>query len=203
MDKDFSRRGLITQQIGVGFVGAWFAATFLSLILAILFNIYLNTNKVVAFSNQQFGLFAALPDNTFASSQEIQKVDARAKIIEDFLLHYKSPLAGFGNTFIKISDQYTLDYRLLPAIAMQESNAGKKVIEGSYNPFGYGIYGDMILRFGSWEEAIERVGRALREDYLNKGLVTPEQIMAKYTPPSLEKDGAWAKGVSSFMEELR
>lgn len=203
MDKDFSRRGLITQQIGVGLVGAWFAATFLSLIFAILFNIYLNTNKVVAFSNQQFGLFAALPDNTFASSQDIQKVDARAKIIEDFFLHYKSPLAGLGNTFIKISDQYTLDYRLLPAIAMQESNAGKKVIKGSYNPFGYGIYGDMVLRFGSWEEAIERVGRALRKDYLDKGLVTPEQIMAKYTPPSLEKDGAWAKGVSSFMEELR
>lgn len=203
MDKDFSRRGLITQQIGVGLVGAWFAAAFLSLIFAILFNIYLNTNKVVTFSNQQFGLFAALPDNTFTSSQDIIKADARAKIIEDFFLNYKSPLTGFGNTFIKISDQYTLDYRLLPAIAMQESNAGKKVIAGSYNPFGYGIYGDIVLKFGSWEEAIARVGRALREDYLDKGLKTPEQIMAKYTPPSLEKDGAWAKGVSSFMEELR
>ena len=192
-----------TYSVGVGLVGAWFAAAFISLIFAILFNIYLNTNKVVAFSNQQFGLFAALPDNTFESSQDIIKADARAKIIEDFFLNYKSPLAGFGNLFIKISDQYTLDYRLLPAIAMQESNAGKKVIEGSYNPFGYGIYGNIVLKFGSWEEAIERVGRAIREDYLDKGLKTPEQIMAKYTPPSLEKDGAWAKGVSSFMEELR
>lgn len=184
-------------------MGTWFAATFISLIFAILFNIYLNTNKVVAFSNQQFGLFAALPNNIFESSQDIKKADARAKIIEDFFLNYQSPLAGLGNLLIQISDQYALDYRLLPAIAMQESNAGKKVIEGSYNPFGYGIYGNIILKFGSWEEAIARVGRALREDYLNKGLVTPEQIMTKYTPPSLEKDGAWAKGVSSFMEELR
>lgn len=196
MDKTYS-------QIGVGFVGAWFATAFLSLMFAILFNIYLNTNQVVAFSNQQFGLFAALPDDTLDSSQDIIKLDARAKIIEDFFLNYKSPLAGFGNSFIKIADQYTLDYRLLPAIAMQESNGGKKVIEGSYNPFGYGIYGDLVTHFRSWEEAIERVGKALREDYLDKGLITPEQIMTKYTPASLEKDGAWAKGVLSFMEELR
>ncbi len=86
---------------------------------------------------------------------------------------------------------------------MQESNGGKKVINNSFNPFGYGIYGTKVIRFNSWEEAIERVGRALREEYLNIGLKTPFQIMSKYTPPSLAKDGAWAKGVITFMEELR
>lgn len=190
-------------QFSVGFLASWFITAFLTLIFAVLLNIYLNTNKVITSSNQQFGLFAALPDNTAESSQDVVKLDARGKIVEDFFLNYKSPLVGFGDSFIKIADQYTLDYRLLPAIAMQESNGGKKVIDNSYNPFGYGIYGDLIIRFGSWEEAIERVGRSLREDYLDKGLLTPEQIMTKYTPPSLEKDGAWAKSVSSFMEELR
>lgn len=86
---------------------------------------------------------------------------------------------------------------------MQESNGGKKVIEGSKNPFGYGIYGGSVLSFDSFADAIGRVGKALREDYLNKGLTKPEQIMAKYTPPSLALGGPWAKGVSTFMEELR
>ena len=86
---------------------------------------------------------------------------------------------------------------------MQESNGGKKVINNSHNPFGYGIYGGLVIKFASWDESIERVGRALREDYLNQGLKNPHQIMAKYTPPSLAKNGAWAKGVTTFMEELR
>ncbi len=99
--------------------------------------------------------------------------------------------------------KYGLDYKLLPSVAMQESNGGKKVIADSFNPFGYGIWGKQVKKFSSYEEAIERVGRGLREDYLDQGLDTPEKIMPKYTPPSVAKGGPWAKGVSSFMEELR
>ena len=124
------------------------------------------------------------------------------QIIEDFLKSYKSPLSPYSKNFIEVADKYNLNWRLLPAIAMQESGGGKKVIADSYNPFGYGIYGKLVTRFQSWEAAIERVGRGLREDYLNQGLKTPYQIMTKYTPPSLAKGNAWAKGVSSFIAEL-
>lgn len=189
--------------IRIGFVVSWFATAFILFIFAILFSIYLNTNKVVTYSNQRFGLFAALPDNTTEYSQDVVKSDARAKIIENFFLNYKAPLAEFSDKFIRAADEYGLDYRLLPSIAMQESNGGKKVIEDSYNPFGYGIYGDLVVRFSSWEEAIEKVGKALREDYIDKGLETPEQIMTKYTPPSMDQGGTWAIGVYSFMEELK
>lgn len=189
--------------IRIGFVGAWFATAILSLIFAVTLNIYLNTIKVTQYTNQNFKLYAALPQKNLEESQDIQKMDARSKIVENFLTDYKSPLAHLGNLFVSVADKYNLDYRLLPSIAMQESNGGQKVIKNSKNPFGYGIYGGMVTRFESWEQAIERVGRALREDYLNKGLTTPAQIMAKYTPPSFAKGGRWAKGISSFMEELR
>jgi len=102
-----------------------------------------------------------------------------------------------------LKDKYNLDYRLMPSIAMQESNGGKRVIKNSNNPFGYGIYGSLVLKFNSWEEGIERVGKGLREDYLNEGLTSPYAIMTKYTPSSVAKGNAWAKGVSSFMEELQ
>ena len=191
------------NHLRIGFVGAWFGTAILTLTFAIFFNIYLNTSRIVTYTNQNFRLYAALPQKNSEISQDVLKKDARAKIIENFFKGYQSPLSHLGDIFIKVADKYSLDYRLLPSIAMQESNGGKKVIKDSKNPFGYGIYGKLVLRFNSWEEAIERVGRALREDYLDKGLKTPTQIMAKYTPPSLAIGGTWAKGVDSFMKELR
>ena len=181
----------------------WFGSAYIALIFAIFFLIYLSTAKIVQPQIQSFRLYAALPENKAHVSENIKGLDARAKIIEDFFKSHKAPLADFSNVFIGVSDKYSLDWRLLPSIAMQESNGGKIVINNSYNPFGYGIYGKLVTKFSSWEEGIERVGRALREDYLDEGLKTPVQIMAKYTPPSLAKGGVWAKGVNSFISELR
>lgn len=184
-------------------VAAWFGASFISFVFSILFLVYISTDRVVLATSHNFRLYAAVPGSKSSVSDKVEFSDARSKIIENFFKKYKSPLANQGETFVKAADTYNLDYRLLPAIAMQESNGGKKIIEGSKNPFGYGIYGKLVLKFSSWEEAIERVSRALKQDYLDRGLKTPVQIMAKYTPPSLEKGGVWAKGVNSFMEELR
>lgn len=185
------------------FVAAWFGASITTLIFSITFAFYLAQPKIVKPSVQNFKLYAALPKSGFYIANEIGAGDGRAKIIEDFFNNYKSPLGNYGKNFIETADKYNLNWRLLPAIAMQESGGGKKVITNSFNPFGYGIYGKLVISFNSWDEAIERVGKALREDYLNKGLKNPGQIMTKYTPPSLAKGDTWAKGVSSFIAELQ
>lgn len=203
MDKIKTARIAGGSFISMWFVAAWFGAATTALIFSLVFSLYLSSPKLVKPNMQSFKLYAALPKSETSISDDISHADGRAKIIEDFFASYKSPLSGYGNSFIQTADKYQLDWRLLPAIAMQESNGGKKIINESYNPFGYGIYGSLVVKFRSWDEAIERVGRALREDYLNLGLKTPVQIMAKYTPPSLAKDGAWAKAVATFMEELR
>ncbi len=185
------------------FVAAWFSTTVTTLIFGLLFTFYISTAKTINLVSQNFKIYASLPENSMQVSENIGKTDARAKIIENFFKGYKAPLAEFASEFVTVADKHQLDYRLLPAIAMQESNGGKKVIGDSKNPFGYGIYGGSVLKFNSYADAIERVGRSLREDYLNKGLSKPEEIMAKYTPPSLALGGPWAKGVSVFIEELR
>lgn len=190
-------------QTNMWFVAAWFAASTTALIFAFTFTLYLSSPKLIKPAVQNFQLYAAIPKSEISITDEVSHADARAKIIENFFQVYKSPLSGYSNTFIQVADKYQLDWRILPAISMQESGGGRKVIRSSYNPFGYGIYGNLVIKFASWEEAIEKVGKALRKDYLDQGLKTPYQIMAKYTPPSLGKSGAWAKGVSSFMEELR
>lgn len=195
----------VKPQAKTWFVAAWFGASTTTLIFALIFSFYLSSVKVINphTAGQNFKLYSALPSSEVSISDGIESADGRAKIIGDFFKSYKAPLSEHSQTFVAVADKYNLDYRLLPSIAMQESNGGKRVITESYNPFGYGIYGKLVTRFKTWDEAIERVGRALREDYLNQGLKTPHQIMAKYTPPSIEKGGPWAKGVSTFMEELR
>lgn len=184
-------------------VATWFGTAYLTLIISFISLLYISTEKLIRVQTQDFRLYAALPQKNVESQDKVGFTDARAKIVEDFFTGYKSILGDYADNFIKVADQYALDFRLLPSIAMQESNGGKRVIKDSHNPFGYGIYGGLVTKFSSWEEAIERVGKALRADYLDQGLHTPMQIMAKYTPPSLAKGGIWAKGVSSFMEELR
>lgn len=189
--------------VSMWFVATWFTASATALIFSVVFSFYITNTKITKPSVQNFKLYAALPKSETSISDEINHADGRAKVIEDFFKGYKSPLSDYGNLFIEVADKYQLDWRLLPSIAMQESNGGKRVIKESYNPFGYGIYGTLVTKFKSWDESIERVGRALREDYLNQGLNNPSQIMTKYTPPSLAKGGAWAIGVSTFMEELQ
>ena len=88
-----------------------------------------------------------------------------------------------------------MDYRLIPAISIQESNACERIPPGSFNCWGWGIYGGKITRFASYPEAIEAVSKGLKKGYVDQGLTTPDQIMAKYNPSS---DGSWANGVNFF-----
>jgi hypothetical protein len=128
--------------------------------------------------------------------------DARVYIVKNYLKKYSSPLEPYSQNLVNISDKYSLDYRLLVAIAQQESNLCKKIPELSHNCWGYGIYGDKVTRFDSYPQAMDTVAGTLKRKYIDYGLDTPEKIMAKYTPPSIEKGGPWAKGVNQFMSDL-
>jgi hypothetical protein len=144
-------------------------------------------------------LYAALPQVLGTSDFEIQSNDARVIIIEKYLKKYNSPLIPYAQFIVETSDKYSLDWRLLVAIAQQESNLGKKIPPGTYNAWGWGIHSRGTLGFSSWEEGIETVSKGLKEKYIDKGYITPEEIMSKYTPLS---NGSWAFGVNQFINEL-
>lgn len=144
-------------------------------------------------------LYAALPQKNGQVLGAVSTGDARPIIIKKYLTKYDSPLAPFADLIIATADKYGLDWRLLVAIAQQESNLGKKVPPESHNAWGWGIHSRGVLKFSSWEEAIETVTKGLKEKYLDKGYTTPEQIMSKYTPLS---NGSWAAAVNQFLEEL-
>lgn len=125
--------------------------------------------------------------------------DGRVANLKRFFRKHNSLLYDFAETIVKVSDVYHFDYRLLPAIAMQESNLCLHIPADSHNCWGWGIYGTTVTKFNSFPEAIETVAYGIKKEYIDKGLVTASGIMQKYTPSSA---GSWAYGVNSFLKLL-
>lgn len=129
--------------------------------------------------------------------------DSRATLVANFLERYKSPLQPYdeyGEKLVAIADKNNIDFRLLPAIAMQESNLCKVIPPGSYNCLGFGVHSRGTLGFENYEAGFERAARELKANYIDRGLTTPEEIMRKYTPSS---NGSWAASVNQWMAEMR
>lgn len=155
----------------------------------------INKNNTISFI---LGEFQSIEDETDVLGESIsedQIRDQRIAYLKKFFRDHNSELYELAPYFVEVADRHDMDYRLLPAIAMQESNLCKKIPVDSYNCWGWGIYGDKVTRFSSYEEAIDTVAKGLKENYIDQGLVTPEQIMAKYTPSS---NGSWARSVNFF-----
>lgn len=123
----------------------------------------------------------------------------RVEVLEKFFKKYDSPLAESADTFVAVADRYDMDYRLLPAISCLESGCGKVLIPGTYNAWGWGIYGDQYIGFESWEHGIEEVGKGIYHGYVLKGIDTPAKMAPIYTPPRPQH---WLNGVTHFMSQM-
>ena len=133
----------------------------------------------------------------------VETEDARATLVATFLERYNSPLqpySYYGQLFVNLADKYEFDFRLLPAIAMQESNLCKNIPIDSYNCLGFGIHERGTLAFENFDANFQRAARELKMYYIDEGLTTPQEIMTKYTPGS---KGSWADSVNQWMTEMR
>ena len=144
-------------------------------------------------------VFASLPATIPSVYGTVESKDARPEIIKNYLTYYKSPLLPYAEILVETADKYELDFRLITAIAQQESNLCKIIPPNTYNCWGWGIHSRGTLGFNSYEEGIETVSRGIKEEYIDKGYANPDEIMKKYTPMS---NGSWARGVNQFMAEM-
>ena len=124
--------------------------------------------------------------------------DNRAQILKGFLLEYDSPLAPYAEDFVESADNHNLDWRLVASIAGLESTFGKHIPYNSYNGWGWGVYGDNVIRFNSWSEGIETISQGLRERYLKD---KPESD-PYFIGPTYAASPTWAQRVSYFMEKM-
>lgn len=153
-------------------------------------------------SKNEYQFYAAMPSAVRSFSSSIKSGDARPEILNQFVQKYNpdSELANLGKLAVAVSDENNLDFRLLWAIAMVESNLCKKIPQDSHNCWGYGIYGDKVTRFSSIEEAIRTVARGLKKNYVDHGLNTSRKIVAKYMSGNKER---WQFATERFMKEMR
>lgn len=163
-----------------------------------------NTNHqaVLGYSttaNSGVRVYASLPSQFPTIDGAAESQDARPEIIRQYLKRYNSVLVSYSNYLVEIADKYGLDYKLLPAIAQQESNLCKIIPPGGHNCWGWGIHSQGTMGFDNFYESIETVAKGLKSEYIDKGYNTPEEIMTKYTPLS---NGSWAAGVTKFMSEM-
>ncbi|HTK03192.1 MAG TPA: hypothetical protein VL401_00250 [Alphaproteobacteria bacterium] len=180
-------------------VAVFFTITPVTLGISLFSLISLKTSDVVKESFSGAKVYASLPTKFPSIDGEVESKDARGEIIKKYLESYNSPLVPYSDLIVETADKYNLDFRLIPAIARQESNLCKIIPPSSYNCWGWGIHSKGTLGFSSFEEGIETVSKGIRENYLDKGYTTVEDIMSKYTPQS---NGSWARGVNQFIAEM-
>lgn len=171
----------------------------ISALLTTVFNSEELYKTLIYDSNAQKPKYQALPEETREVVAQTSIEDGRIVALERFFQDYKSPLEPYAEQIVMLADKYDLDYRLVPAIAMKESTLCHKIPKDSHNCWGYGIYGNKVTRFESYEQAINTVSKGLGERYIGIGLVDPYEIMTKYNPVST---GSWAETVSFVMEKI-
>lgn len=131
-----------------------------------------------------------------AGALPASRQDYRVYKLANFLASQNSPLVYYAPDFVYFADKYGLDYRLLPAIAGVESTFARNYIYGSYNAYGWG---GGVIYFSSWADGIEKISAGLRNNYLNRGAQTVEQIGRIYCPPNSVR---WTYNVQYFMDQI-
>lgn len=110
----------------------------------------LNFNLTLADFSSQFGFEKQIKEDLAMIIQNEQ-----AQAIDAYFATRSMPLEGYGFKMVQEAQKHGLDWRLLPAIAVQESGGGKHAIRRcKNNPFGWA---SCDVKFENTEYAIETV----------------------------------------------
>ena len=184
------------------FVVVFFTITPITLGVTLFSLFSLKDNDIVKLGNisdSGIKVYASLPKEFPTVLGVATTADARVELVSQYLERYNSPLVPYASFIVEKADEYGVDFKLIPAIAQQESNLCKVIPSNTYNCWGWGIHSKGTLGFRSYEEAIETVTAGIKKNYIDKGYNTIEKIMSKYTPLS---NGSWAAGVNQFIGEM-
>lgn len=125
---------------------------------------------------------------------------ARLKVyLLSFAPRIKSSLADETEFIVSEADKYSVDWRLVVAIAGAESTFCRNIPANSNNCWGWGIPtgAKSGLEFTNIREGITVVTRGLREKYIDKGLITIEQIGKVYAASP-----AWSHKIRYFLDKI-
>jgi flagellum-specific peptidoglycan hydrolase FlgJ len=117
--------------------------------------------------------------------------------LKAYLESKNSPLAQYADVFVKEAQDNNLDWRLVAAISGLESSYGIHIPYNSYNGWGWGVYGDNVLKFTSWSDAIHTISSGLRKNYMDRGATDVYSIGRIYAASP-----TWADRVTYIMSQM-
>lgn len=132
--------------------------------------------------------------------------DARTLLLTTFLETHNSPMAPFADHIVHEADANKIDFKLIPAIAMCESNLGKRMPSSdSYNAWGISVYTGQVTgaTFKGWPQAISWVSKYVKEKYIDKGVTDLKEIGSIWAPPSVETGYSWTNCVETFLADIQ
>lgn len=165
--------------------------------------VYINMREIQAKEDSHF-VYDLTQRERLESQYDIEhkiegKVVNRKENLKKFFEKYNSPLIDSVDVFLEVADMYEIDYRLIPAISGVESTFCKNIIEGTYNCYGWGIYGDNVISFENYDDGVRKVAKGLKEGYMLKGATTVESIAPIYNPNTPSQ---WGGKVRFFMNQI-
>lgn len=107
----------------------------------------------------------------------------------------------------KVADSYEVDWRLAIAISMHETGVYTSVAFKEKNNVGGNFKNGNLMTFSNLDEGIEFFVNNLKNNYIDMGLDTIEEISVKYAPIGAENDPNnlnqyWVIGVYKYYKEL-
>lgn len=194
----------------IAILALWFPLSFILLLVNLTLLVQYSrhpTNSplsAVSAPRPEFQLTAAGGTSQVLSATVVS-ADARVYLVESFLSKHKSPMAPYAETIVQEADRFGIDFRLVPAIAMCESNAGKRMPKkDEYNAFGIAVYTGQLhgKAFTSWPHAIAWVSQYIKTRFYDRGISDLRDIGAIWAPPSVENGYSWTNCVESFQNDI-
>ena len=141
----------------------------------------------------------------FEQAQAQVPVDSREQSLVTLFRRYKSPLEPYAKNFIEEADKNKIDWKILPAISVIESTAGKHVPKHSpYNAWGWGCStAKACIVFDNYPDAIQTVAFALgnKRAYKEFQRTGSIEVLSKRYCGGDSK--AWARKVRGVMDQLK
>lgn len=124
--------------------------------------------------------------------------DIRAKKLKAYLEKYNSPLAPSAQVLVEEADKNKIDWKLIAAISGVESTFCHHIPYQSNNCWGWGVYGDNVIVFKSYDEGIITISKTLKEQYMEKWGAKDIYKIGRYYAAS----PTWATHVDYFMKDI-
>ena len=112
-----------------------------------------------------------------AAAIKRSRIDPRAERLARFFKKYSCPAPNYASEYLRVADQNELDYRLLPAISIRETQCG--VHDTGNNWLGF--HPDWSMKFPTPLDGLEFVGKRLAQHPFYKGKSLEKKLLM-YNP---------------------